>query len=322
MADENIRNRRTGENMSPNAPETGFPSGMPGFTGASYPVYSITPCKTATEYVTAVREWLNYQYSLSSAAMMAQQVQMLSSVNAVMAAYQAQQQQQQQTMNGVGGNLSQQPPPPFAAAAPQPQAREQPAQQNFQGQAGEVYTIPQLWKRVTAEFLDFVLLFMMKITLTLMVAEQFKLSNYPKYDLESLLSRTEIDYETALQITSEIVVMEIINRIAITLFETMCLRGGRRNRGAASPGKRMMRLKVVSCDDVVDLPDGKVRVTPARNIGLLNAFIRASMKNFSLAFFFPLCLTALFFQHGRAVYDVVSGSIVVEMPNVQQERDR
>lgn len=43
-----------------------------------------------------------------------------------------------------------------------------------------------------------------------------------------------------------------------------------------------------------------------------SALVRSVIKNFSLAFFFPVCLTALFFQHHRAAYDVIANCVVVE----------
>jgi len=46
-----------------------------------------------------------------------------------------------------------------------------------------------------------------------------------------------------------------------------------------------------------------------------SAVVRSVIKNFSLAFFFPVCLTVFFFTHNRTGYDIVSGSIVVELPD-------
>jgi len=45
-----------------------------------------------------------------------------------------------------------------------------------------------------------------------------------------------------------------------------------------------------------------------------SAVVRSVIKNFSLAFFFPVCLTVFFFTHNRTGYDIISGSIVVELP--------
>ena len=43
-----------------------------------------------------------------------------------------------------------------------------------------------------------------------------------------------------------------------------------------------------------------------------SAFIRSAIKNFTIAFFFPACLTVFMFKHNRAAYDVLSNTVVVE----------
>ena len=47
---------------------------------------------------------------------------------------------------------------------------------------------------------------------------------------------------------------------------------------------------------------------------IYSAVVRSAIKNFSLAFFFPVCLTVFFFTHNRTGYDIISSSIVVELP--------
>jgi len=48
----------------------------------------------------------------------------------------------------------------------------------------------------------------------------------------------------------------------------MCLRRGLGDSvGGSTPGKGIMGLKVILCDDIVDLPGNKVRVIPATDIG-------------------------------------------------------
>lgn len=45
--------------------------------------------------------------------------------------------------------------------------------------------------------------------------------------------------------------------------------------------------------------------------------IRALIKNFSIASFFPAFITLLFFQHNRTAYDIVAGTIVVKRPRLR-----
>ncbi|XP_063407403.1 protein FAM8A1-like [Mytilus trossulus] len=184
---------------------------------------------------------------------------------------------------------------------------------------GTEYMLPPLWKRVLAEVIDFIVLFYLKIIIMIMVMRQMgilKTENVlnvhidvvPYFDLKNM----EMDIDKAFTMTSEIIALEIVNRIMITLFETFCLRKGMGSPGGATPGKRLLGMVVVSCENIMDLGNGKVLVIPAEDIGFINALVRSVIKNFTLAFFFPACLTVFFFQHNRAAYDILAKTIVVE----------
>lgn len=56
--------------------------------------------------------------------------------------------------------------------------------------------------------------------------------------------------------------------IIFLISQTLCLRRGIGVVGGSTPGKRILGLCVVSCEDVVDLGNGRIRVRPAENIGL------------------------------------------------------
>ncbi|CAG2256621.1 unnamed protein product [Mytilus edulis] len=200
---------------------------------------------------------------------------------------------------------------------------------------GTEYMLPPLWKRVLAEVIDFIVLFYLKIIIMIMVMRQMgilKTENVlnvhidvvPYFDLKNM----EMDIDKAFTMTSEIIALEIANRIMITLFEllkknlnnlilffyieTFCLRKGMGSPGGATPGKRLLGMVVVSCENIMDLGNGIVLVIPAEDIGFINALVRSVIKNFTLAFFFPACLTVFFFQHNRAAYDILAKTIVVE----------
>ncbi|XP_076083483.1 protein FAM8A1-like [Mytilus galloprovincialis] len=206
---------------------------------------------------------------------------------------------------------------------PQAQNRNQRNVRNGQetttNRLGTEYMLPPLWKRVLAEVIDFIVLFYLKIIIMIMVMRQMgilKTENVlnvhidvvPYFDLKNM----EMDIDKAFTMTSEIIALEIVNRIMITLFETFCLRKGMGSPGGATPGKRLLGMVVVSCENIMDLGNGKVLVIPAEDIGFINALVRSVIKNFTLAFFFPACLTVFFFQHNRAAYDILAKTIVVE----------
>lgn len=283
--------------------------------------------RTAHEYAVAVQQWtwqcqmwnsMNWFYMTSFPMYMMN----------MMTAQQWQQQQQQHTAGHLPGNFPVIGPGGAAvvgggaAGAHTPAARQLAARpvhaqavgdQNNNADIGIRYRIPSLWKRVAAEFIDFFVLFVIKLAVTILTVEYVGIVDIQKYDLDLLLSQN-IDYNTAFAMTSELIAMEIINRIFICIFETLCLRKGVGGQvGGTTPGKSLMGLRVVLCEQIYDGPGLQmVRVLPASDIGLWNALMRSVIKNFSLAFFFPVCFTVFFFQHNRAAYDIISNCIVVE----------
>ncbi|PVD32634.1 hypothetical protein C0Q70_08078 [Pomacea canaliculata] len=176
---------------------------------------------------------------------------------------------------------------------------------------GQECIVPPFWKRVSAELIDFTILFYIKLVVTVMVMHEMGFMD-SIFDYEILENLDEIDYDRAFTITSEVIAMEIINRLLITFFETLCLRRGIGMVGGATPGKRLLGLRVISCRDIQEVGHNRVLVAPASDIGWFSAFIRSAIKNFTIAFFFPACLTVFIFKHNRAAYDVLSSTIVVE----------
>ncbi|XP_055955223.1 protein FAM8A1 isoform X1 [Patella vulgata] len=181
---------------------------------------------------------------------------------------------------------------------------------------GVLYRVPTFWRRVAAELIDFTLLFYIKLLVTLFVMKRWG-HMYDSIDYQELFTMEEMDYDKAFAITSEVIAMEIINRLLITIFETLCLRHGIGTVGGATPGKRLLGLKLISGEQIVDQGNGTVLVSPATDVGWLCAFVRSSIKNFTIAFFLPACLTLFFHSHNRTVYDVITKTIVVQ--NVEPE---
>ena len=67
------------------------------------------------------------------------------------------------------------------------------------------------------------------------------------------------------------------------LFQTLCLHKGVANQvGGATPGKRIMGLRVVSCVDVIEVGENRVRVAPAANIGFTKYVIQTFTRSSSL----------------------------------------
>ena len=117
--------------------------------------------------------------------------------------------------------------------------------------------------------------------------------------------------------------------------------------GGATPGKLIMGLKIVKCNQIVPLGINRVQVgsryvdiyscnftveileignnvlfalslestvktcvhfqvVPATDMGFGWALVRSVLKNFSLAFFFPVCFSLMFLPYSRTLYDIMS----------------
>ncbi|XP_005096170.1 protein FAM8A1 [Aplysia californica] len=180
---------------------------------------------------------------------------------------------------------------------------------------GVLMKVPTFWKRVAAELIDFTLLFYIKMIVSLCLMTEFSLDHMSFLSSDELFeSFSDMDYDRAFAITFEVIALEIINRVLITIFETLCLYRATVGGVAvgATPGKRLMGLRVVSCESIRSLGHSQVLVSPAGSISLRNAFLRSVIKNFTIAFFFPACLTLFFFKHNRTAYDVIARTVVVE----------
>jgi len=187
-----------------------------------------------------------------------------------------------------------------------------------QASDANVFVIPPVWKRISAEILDFLILFVLKVMITFIAVDFFELVDLDNYEFPlDLLNldpdNVKLDYNLAVQFTQEILILELIHRLVVCVFEALCThRGPLGLPGGATPGKVIMGLKIVKCNQVTPLGLNRVRVAPAADIGLGWAIIRSVLKNFSLAFFFPVCFSLMFLPYSRTLYDVMSRSIVVE----------
>lgn len=208
---------------------------------------------------------------------------------------------------------------PASTAVRQTQDRQHAA-----AEEGVEYRIPPLWKRFVAEFLDFLILLFWKFAVTLVAVDVFDFIDVDKYDLDVLRQHAKIDYYMALEMTSEILLLEMIHRIVVCLFEAFWLqRGTDGHAGGATPGKLVMGIRVVVCTKVTHTegrPVDVVTVYPGTDLGFGWAFARAFAKSMILALLFPVCFVLFFFRHNRTGYDIMCRTIVVEDPQRQQHQ--
>ncbi|KAF5276695.1 hypothetical protein FQA39_LY06499 [Lamprigera yunnana] len=126
-----------------------------------------------------------------------------------------------------------------------------------------VYKIPPLWKRLMAEVIDFLILFLLKLLFTITVLEAIELIYFDSDNAVTMHSRSD-DPQISLQMTYEFIVVEFLHRCFVWCYETyfVVLQG-------ATPGKRYMGLTVVDAMNVVQLQgqlQNMVLISPATKL--------------------------------------------------------
>ncbi|CAG9796349.1 unnamed protein product [Diatraea saccharalis] len=206
------------------------------------------------------------------------------------------------------------PQPPRNAPEPQVPIEHHTAAEVIARHGGYEYMIPPLYKRLFAEFIDFVLLFILKLLVTFIAIDMFELIDLEKFDFYKF-SENYDDYKYAIELTSEILFLEIIYRVLVCIFEAFCLSGSVGRTGGATPGKALLGLRVVTASAIIPVegrPKETVLLYPGRPLTFGLALVRSLMKNFLISLLFPLCVVLFVFRHNRTGYDLLCGVIVVE----------
>lgn len=169
--------------------------------------------------------------------------------------------------------------------------------------------IAPISKRVYAELLDFVFLYLTKVLVFSIFYDDLD-----RYDELQYMLLT--DDTASLKVIEELLIQALVYRLMVFAYEVLFLMGGLHGSiGGATPGKYLMGLSAVATDHITTVatdPDGeRVRIIPGGNLGFWRSFLRALVKNFSMTFLFPVFLTILYFEHNRTIYDVIANSTVV-----------
>uniref|UniRef100_A0A8C0INC2 Family with sequence similarity 8 member A1 n=1 Tax=Chelonoidis abingdonii TaxID=106734 RepID=A0A8C0INC2_CHEAB len=152
---------------------------------------------------------------------------------------------------------------------------------------------------------DFFILFFIKATIVLSIMHLSGIKDISKFAMHYIIE--EIDEDTSMEDLQKMMIVALIYRLLVCFYEIICIWGA----GGATPGKFLLGLRVVTCDTSVLIAPNRVLVIPSSNVSITTSTIRALIKNFSIASFFPAFITLLFFQHNRTAYDIVAGTIVI-----------
>ncbi|TFK09122.1 LIM/homeobox protein Lhx6 [Platysternon megacephalum] len=197
------------------------------------------------------------------------------------------------------------------AAVPRPGPAASSAPRESGRLAGREYIIPSLVHRFIAEMVDFFILFFIKATIVLSIMHLSGIKDISKFAMHYIIE--EIDEDTSMEDLQKMMIVALIYRLLVCFYEIICIWGA----GGATPGKFLLGLRVVTCDTSVLIAPNRVLVIPSSNVSITTSTIRALIKNFSIASFFPAFITLLFFQHNRTAYDIVAGTIVVRRNGVR-----
>ncbi|NWI54448.1 FA8A1 protein, partial [Smithornis capensis] len=176
---------------------------------------------------------------------------------------------------------------------------------------GREFLIPSLAHRFIAEMVDFFILFFIKATIILSIMHLSGIKDISKFAMHYIIE--EIDEDTSMEDLQKMMIVALIYRLLVCFYEIICIWGA----GGATPGKFLLGLRVVTCDTSVLIAPSRVLVIPSSNVSMTTSTVRALIKNFSIASFFPAFITLLFFQHNRTAYDIVAGTIVVRRNGVR-----
>lgn len=215
-------------------------------------------------------------------------------------------------------------------------SQQQQSQQ--QRRQGTEYHVPSVWKRFLAELIDFTLLVFVKIALIMVLHFYFDFFDLSKLDVDDLVRMVGdwdvlFDYIIHIDPPIELFLLEMTSRFMVFWFEVFFLMRGNRGDGGCTPGKFLLGLRVVRCDwtvstldqhvvvwtnDDLDAANGAARPRRTANsnvdLGFRRSMARSFCKNASLQACVPASLGAVWMEHGRTLYDLIAGSIVVEPP--------
>lgn len=197
---------------------------------------------------------------------------------------------------------------------------------------GFEYIIAPIWKRFVAEAIDVALLFLIKLLLTFAIVDILNIDLGTALDLNTLKTSLEDDYSQLFNLASELIVLELVTKVLVCVYETLWTMEGHNNMGGATPGKLVMGIRILFVDSVVivdqePVPPGgnvpavnylnnrvKALLYPARNPGWKRAFCRAFIKNATVIIpvVYPVYFITFMFRNNRMGYDVLTKTIVVE----------
>jgi len=167
--------------------------------------------------------------------------------------------------------------------------------------------VASMWRRFLAETIDFILLHVFKILIVFLLSNYFDIVDESRLTLTYMISN--LLYDETFSFPIELMCVEFGYLIASIAFESYCLA-----HYGATPGKRLLRLRVLKCDHLQMQENGDLTIEPGTMLNSGAAFTRSSFKSLMSTFLFPAVIVALMTsQHRQTSYDMAANAVVVEL---------
>ncbi|CAF0783041.1 unnamed protein product [Adineta steineri] len=167
--------------------------------------------------------------------------------------------------------------------------------------------IASMWRRFLAETIDFILLHVFKILVIFILSSYFDIIDESRLTLTYIISN--LLYDETFSFPIELICIEFTYIVASIGFESFCL-----TRYGATPGKRLLRLRVLKCDHLQIQENGDLTIEPGTMLNAVAAITRSSFKSLMSIFLFPAVVVALMTsQHRQTSYDMAANAVVVEL---------
>ncbi|CAF4342814.1 unnamed protein product, partial [Rotaria sp. Silwood2] len=154
--------------------------------------------------------------------------------------------------------------------------------------------VASVWRRFLAETVDFILLHAFKILIIFVLSNYLHLIDSSRLTLSYMIS--SLIYDETLSFPVELICVEL----------SFCL-----TRYAATPGKRLFRLRVLKCDHLQIQDNGDVTIEPGTIIDTAAALTRSSFKTLMSTFLFPAVIVALLTSQNRQTsYDMAANTVM------------
>ncbi|KAJ8968277.1 hypothetical protein NQ314_002382 [Rhamnusium bicolor] len=136
------------------------------------------------------------------------------------------------------------------------------------------FVIPPFWKRIVAEVVDFLILFLIKMVLTFLLLEGITDIHFYEF---GYFQKSMKSFKLGVPVAIELLTLELLQRLVVCAYEAYFLKG----RLCATPGKLCMGLIVIAVGNISPIlgrQSETIKVTGATALGWQKITIKSNFK--------------------------------------------